>query len=262
MKRPLILLILLTLFSFSKLSAECVLVPLSLQERVNASTLIVEGIVQSKSCHWNSDQTMIYTKNSFQISKIFKGSQLISNYTIDVITMGGVIGDKAVKVEPELELETGDIGILMLVQKNGEWVPESGPQGFIKIDKHTIEASDVFNTYAAFSIQPLILSYTKQNIVTINAQLTNVSINSKRAAPSISSISPKTVNAGTSSVLTIKGTNFNSVIDTSSVQFKNDFVTTGCFNGAFVEMDGYLFYPDSSNVRNSDLNSLTSYTST
>jgi PKD repeat protein len=221
MKRPLNLLLLLTLFSFSKLYSECVLVPLSLQERVNASTLIVEGIVQSKSCHWNSDQTMIYTKNTFQISKIFKGSQLISNYTIDVITMGGTIGTKAVKVEPELELESGDIGILMLVQKNGEWVPESGPQGFVKIDKHTTESSDVFNTYTAYSIQPLIVSYTKQNIVTINAQLTNVTINSKRAAPTISSISPKTINAGTSSVLTIKGTNFNATIDTSSVQFKN-----------------------------------------
>ena len=97
MKRPLNLLILLTLFSFSKLYSECVLLPLSLQERVNASTLIVEGIVQSKSCHWNSDQTMIFTKNKVQISKIFKGSGLISQYTIDVITMGGMIGNKAVK---------------------------------------------------------------------------------------------------------------------------------------------------------------------
>jgi PKD repeat protein len=221
MKRPLNLLILLTLFSFTKLYSECVLVPLSLQERVNASTLIVEGIVQSKTCHWNSDQTMIYTKNKVQISKIFKGSGLISQYTIDVITMGGVIGNKAVKAEPELELETGEIGILLLIQKNGEWVAESGPQGFIRIDKHTAESSDVFNTYSAYAIQPMIVSYTKQTIVTVNAQLTNVTINSKRAAPSISSISPTTINAGTSSVLTIKGSNFNSTIDTSSVQFKN-----------------------------------------
>ena len=221
MKRPLNLLILLTLFSFSKLYSECVLLALSLQERVNASTLIVEGIVQSKSCHWNSDQTMIFTKNKVQISKIFKGSGLISQYTIDVITMGGVIGNKAVKAEPELELETGEIGILLLIQKNGEWVAESGPQGFIRIDKHTAESSDVFNTYSAYAIQPMIVSYTKQTILTVNAQLTNVTINSKRAAPSISSISPTTINAGTSSVLTIKGTNFNSTIDTSSVQFKN-----------------------------------------
>lgn len=221
MKRPLNLLILLTLFSFSKLYSECVVVPLSLDERVNASSLIVEGIVQSKSCYWNSDKTMIYTKNTFQISKIFKGAQLITNYTIDVVTLGGTIGDKAVKVEPELELESGEIGILMLVQKNGEWVAESGPQGFIRIDKHTAESSDIFNTYQAYAIQPMIVSITKLNIQTVNGQLTNVYVSSKRAAPSISSISPTTINAGTSSVLTIKGTNFNSTIDTSSVQFKN-----------------------------------------
>lgn len=41
-----------------------------------------------------------------------------------------------------------------------------------------------------------------------------------------------------------------------------DFVTTGNPNGAWVEMDGFLFYTDGTNVRNSDLNSLTSYTST
>ena len=42
-----------------------------------------------------------------------------------------------------------------------------------------------------------------------------------------------------------------------------DFVTTGTYIGAFVEMDGYLFYPtDDGNIRNSDLNSVTSYTST
>ena len=42
-----------------------------------------------------------------------------------------------------------------------------------------------------------------------------------------------------------------------------DFVTTGTYIGAFAEMDGYLFYPvDSGTLRNSDLNSVTAYTST
>ena len=38
------------------------------------------------------------------------------------------------------------------------------------------------------------------------------------------------------------------------------FLTTGNPNGAFVEMDGYLFYTDATSVLNSDLNSITSYT--
>lgn len=43
----------------------------------------------------------------------------------------------------------------------------------------------------------------------------------------------------------------------------SDFVTTGTFISGFVQMDGYLFYTtDDGNIRNSDLNSITSYTST
>lgn len=43
----------------------------------------------------------------------------------------------------------------------------------------------------------------------------------------------------------------------------SDFITTGTYISAFAEMDGYLFYTtDDGNLRNSDLNSVTSYTST
>lgn len=221
MKRSLTLLVLSILATFPKLHSECVLVPLSLEERVNASTLIVEASVVSKTCAWNSDKTMIHTVNSLMISKILKGSNVFNASSIDVVTLGGLIGDKAVKVEPELELEIGDIGIFMLVVKNGQWVSESGPQGFIKIDKHTAEATDVFNTYPAFTIQSKITAISGTTVINVNSNLTNVNISSKRAAPTITSISPSTINAGTSSILTIKGTNFNSIIDTSSVQFKN-----------------------------------------
>ncbi len=41
-----------------------------------------------------------------------------------------------------------------------------------------------------------------------------------------------------------------------------NFVTTGTYIGAFAQMDGYLFYPDDSGyMNNSDLNSVSSYTS-
>jgi hypothetical protein len=43
----------------------------------------------------------------------------------------------------------------------------------------------------------------------------------------------------------------------------SDFITTGTYISGFVEMDGYLFYStDDGNIRNSDLNSVSSYTST
>lgn len=211
----------LIFFNLNNLKSECVLVPLSLENRVNPSTLIVEAKVNSQISYWNADHSMIFTSHELLLSSVFKGSELLNANKINIITLGGQVGDKAVKVEPELELELGDIGVFLLVQKDGEWVSESGPQGFIKIDKYTAVASDIFHTYAAFSIQNKIKSLTGLPNIDINSIITKVTINNKRATPSISSISPKTISAGTSSVLTIKGLNFKPSIDTSSVQFKN-----------------------------------------
>ncbi|MCC6818223.1 MAG: T9SS type A sorting domain-containing protein [Bacteroidia bacterium] len=221
MKKIFTSLSLFLIFSTSYLYSQCALVPLTLNERVNAATVIIEGAVNAKRAYWDNNGSMILTANSISISKVFKGNQLLSGNTLDIITLGGQVGDKAVKVEPELELEIGDIGIFMLIKKDGIWVAESGPQGFISIDKHTANASDVFNHYPPFTIQSDIIGLVGQSPVNINPSITAVTISSKRASPTISSISPTTINAGTSSILTIKGSNFNSLIDTSSVQFKN-----------------------------------------
>ncbi len=206
---------------FTQLKAQCVMVPLTLAERVNASTLIVEGQVSGLNSYWNTEKNMIYTANAINVSKVYKGAQLLPANQFNIITLGGNIGTQAIKVEPELELEYGDIGIFLLVQKNGEWVAESGPQGFIKIDKIDGTASDVFNQYAKFSIYTKIENLVGNKAIDINAALTKISISSKRASPTITSIMPKTISAGTTSTLTIKGTNFKTTRDTSSVQFKN-----------------------------------------
>lgn len=219
MKKILTILLAVLLSCQFNLFANCVLVPLSLKERVDASTLIIEGAVSAKRAYWNQEGNMILTDNTVKISRIYKGS--FTGSSLEVMTLGGVVGDKAVKVSPELELEIGDIGIFMLIYKDGHWVAESGPQGFINIDKHTAIASDVFNTYPPFTIQSDVIGLSGQNPVLVNPSLTDISISTKRAAPSISSISPSTISAGTSSILTIKGSNFNAAMDTSSVQFKN-----------------------------------------
>lgn len=221
MKKILTGLTLLFLLTSFNLYSECVLVPLSLKERVDASTLIVEGVVSSKNAQWNAGKTMISTINTINIAKIYKGAQLVNGNSVDLITRGGQVGNQAIKVDPELELELGSVGIFMLVRKNGEWVSESGPQGFIAIDKHTGIANDVFNTYPAFTIQGNLIGLIGHSPVSVNPSLTTITISSKRAAPTITSISPKTLTAGTNSILTIKGTNFNALRDTSSVQFKN-----------------------------------------
>ena len=77
-----------------------------------------------------------------------------------------------------------------------------------------------------------------------------------------------TVDSGTQITLTANAT---SGAGTSTTLTKEpiakildaDFITTGTYISAFAEMDGYLFYTtDDGNLRNSDLNSVTAYTST
>ena len=214
-------LILLLCFLFTKVKSECVIVPLSLSERVSASTLIAEGKVINIRSYWNADKTMIYTANTIAVSKVYKGMSLLFSGTLEIITLGGAVNDKAIKVEPELELAMGEIGVFLLIQKDGQWVAESGPQGFIKVDKTDASASDIFNQYPPFTIYSTIEGLTKQKAIDVNGNITKIVFSAKRAAVTISSISPKTINAGTTSTLTIKGTNFKSTIDTSSVMFKN-----------------------------------------
>jgi hypothetical protein len=99
------------------LFSQCVLVPLDLKQRVNASELIIEGMVVSKQSYWNSEKTMIYTSNTIQLSRVYKGAELINNASqLNVITLGGTVGLNALKVSPELSLEIGEIGVFMLVQ--------------------------------------------------------------------------------------------------------------------------------------------------
>lgn len=205
----------------SKTQAQCVIVPISLQDRVNQASLIVEAQVANKTTEWNQDGSLIITKNQLNISKIYKGAELINGSSINLTTLGGTIGLKSLKVSPELELESGAIGIFLLIQKDGEWVSESGEQGFIEIDKHTAKATDIFNLYPAFSIQNTIESLTKTKVILINEWLTKIQISAKRAAPTITSFTPTTITSGTSSILTIKGTNFKTLRDTNSVQFAN-----------------------------------------
>ncbi|MDP2174370.1 MAG: T9SS type A sorting domain-containing protein [Bacteroidota bacterium] len=209
----------LTIFSFV-VKSQCTMVPISLAERIDNSTVIVEAQVVEKTCFWNENQTMIYTANQLSVSQIFKGPEHIEFNDLKLITLGGTINLNSLKVHPELELEKGDIGIFLLVKKDGYWMTEGGQQGFIKIDKHTGIASDVYHIYPKFSIQKSISKIVGVEPTIINFN-TKINISSKRASPTLSSFSPTTITSGTSSILTIKGSNFKTTRDTSSVQFKD-----------------------------------------
>ena len=74
------------LFFVQHLTAQS-LYKIGFDEKVHSSSLIVEGKIVSQVSFWNAARTMIFTRNSVEVSKIFKGD--ITDSIIEVITVGG-----------------------------------------------------------------------------------------------------------------------------------------------------------------------------
>src|SRR5436853_976871 len=115
-------------------SAQCLLYEVPLSERVQKAEAVFEGKVIAKKSFWNKQHTYIYTANTVEVYKIFKG-----NFTADkteIITPGGVVGNKAVVAEPALKMSTGETGIFFATVNNMNlpvtgtvMKPVAGPQG-------------------------------------------------------------------------------------------------------------------------------------
>lgn len=212
-------------------SAQCLMYPVLLSQRVPQSALIVEGRVISKNCFWNSEHNKIYTSNLVDVYKTFKN---LSGPYIEVITEGGIVGTSKHVFEPTLELEVGQVGVFTLNTGNqpsqfGKPVYEAyaSAQGFIKYDVANDVAVEPFNTYqnASTSLYNTITQYTGLNytqIKPVNPFQAAVSHgNTVQNVAAITSFSPTTITAGTFSVLTINGSGFGSVATASLVGFKN-----------------------------------------
>ena len=189
-------------------------VPLNIQ--VEASTQIVEGKVISKKSYWDTNRKNIYTVNTVEVYKVFKGD-LVN--TIDVITYGGSVGLDAQIVTPSLKLNKNDVGIFILKGNtinvpvvNNDYLVYSDLQGFYK-----------YNTFKNLVINPYnvksgiddfygdIEALTGANFKIVTAYDVNKTVRNaqtRNRLTNISNFSPTTVTAGTESVLTINGTGF------------------------------------------------------
>ena len=148
----------LTIFLFYFANAQCLMRPISLNDRANASSLIVEGKVISKHSSWNSLHNMIYTTNTVEVYKIFKGN--VTTTSVEIITAGGIVGLDKIVADPSLHLNIGDVVVFTcenLSHIKGNVASMSGlpqyeayasAQGFVKYDLNTQTASDVFTKYA------------------------------------------------------------------------------------------------------------------
>ena len=229
--RKLLLTCIVIVASIFQASAQCLMYPVLLSQRVPQSSFIVEGKVINQQCFWNTNHDKIYTSNLIEVYKTFKNT--VSPY-IEIITEGGIVGMSKHVFEPTLELEIGQVGVFTLNTNNqpsqfGKQVYEAyaSTQGFIKYDIASDLASEPFNNYpnASTSLYNTItqLTGTSYNqIKPINPfQQTAQNVNTLQNVAAITSFTPTTITAGTFSVLTINGSGFGATSTPSLITFKN-----------------------------------------
>ncbi|WP_161889428.1 T9SS type A sorting domain-containing protein [Pontibacter russatus] len=238
--KPLLLLFTFLFLAFHTRAAENPhMVPLTLAERVQAAGMVVEGEVVSQQAFWDARHENIYTSNIIRVYKSFKGGT--ESQLVELITEGGSIGLKKHVFSSALQLKPGQQGIFFLAPQQalqrtpGSQHPSTkaygSQQGFVQYRIPENKATGVFETYE--SVQALYQRLTEQTgqryrTLTPNTRLEAGLSAAKQQqaqagaqAPSISSFSPITTNAGTGVVLTINGSGFGSTRGKGAVEFKN-----------------------------------------
>ncbi|MBI3521210.1 MAG: PKD domain-containing protein [Bacteroidetes bacterium] len=221
----------LTFIALFQASAQCLMYPVLLSQRIPQSASVIEGKVINQQSFWNANHDKIYTSNLIEVYKTFKNT--VSPY-IEIVTEGGIVGTSKHVFEPTLELSVGDVGVFTLNQNNqpsqfGKQVYEAyaSAQGFIKYDISADIASEPFNNYqnASSTLYNTITQYTGSNYSVIKSvnpfQQTANQVNTVQNVAAITSFTPTTITAGTFSVLTINGSGFGTVSTPSLVTFKN-----------------------------------------
>ncbi|MEO8435696.1 MAG: matrixin family metalloprotease [Pyrinomonadaceae bacterium] len=215
----------------------CMLAPVSPDQRIAASGLIVEGDVIAQKSFWDSRHQNIYTANLVNVYKVFKGR--VSGGQIEVITEGGTVGDQKQVTTPALELSTGEMGVFFCESSKivdplkrtsaPGYMAYGSPQGFIRYRLSDGTASEPFKNYTGIE------SDVYNSIRAITGAAPREVAENKRLAgshkaggglfpnvvPTISSFTPTTITAGTDQVVTITGTGFGVVQGTGFVEFKN-----------------------------------------
>lgn len=194
--------------------AQCLLLPTSIDQRVDEASIVLEGTIKGKSTFRGEKVNLIYTNYEIEVFRIFKGE--ISSATIEMVSAGGILGDEMTVATPSFKGDVGQSGVFMLRKYRGNVIDNSRPNLLIGVAENASiinyhpnqnSSKDVFGE--SFDTREIlyqrIAGITHQNELVKNfpsAQKGTVLV------PSITSFTPTTVTAGTESLLTITGTGF------------------------------------------------------
>ncbi|WP_181307316.1 IPT/TIG domain-containing protein [Rufibacter sp. XAAS-G3-1] len=212
----------------------CLLIPLSLEERIQTAEVVVEGKVVSQRSFWDEKHQNIYTANQVEIYKVFKGTP--TSTTVEIITEGGRVGLDIHVYSATLQLKKQQQGIFFLQPSKAKaplarYTVFGSLQGFIRYQLSEGTAKDPFAKYSSIPLQLYgsleRLSGASLRRVKANPEL-EVALkpeiptpNQRRLIPLISSFSPASLRAGTGDVLTINGSNFGNTRGEGYVEFRN-----------------------------------------
>ncbi|WP_192822650.1 T9SS type A sorting domain-containing protein [Rufibacter sp. LB8] len=210
----------------------CSLLPLSLEDRAQAATAIVEGKVTSQRSFWDSRHENIYTASQVTVYKVFKGANVPQN--VEIITEGGQVDLDLHVYSATLMLKDQQHGVFFLQphRKNQRsYAVFASLQGFIEYRLPQGSARDPFTAYPTITghVYPALQRLTGATYRTLR---TNPDIEAlskpktqnaalRRAIPAIINFTPLSLRAGTGDVLTINGTNFGLTRGNGFVEFPN-----------------------------------------
>ena len=210
--------------------SQCMITPVTLQDRINNATVVVDATAIQQNSYWNNSNDFIYTSTTLSISAVYKGA--VQGSQIALITEGGIVGNIMIKSEPSLNIKPGQNGIFFLIPHNqpsgsklsGMFEGYALSQSFILFDETSNTATGPFENYSDINaLRNQIINATGgvQRISSIAPQPMHPSVNKIMIPPTIASIVPATTTAGTFSIITINGNNFGAtyVNGTSNVEF-------------------------------------------
>jgi hypothetical protein len=132
------------------------------QKRTESASYVFEGKVVEQYSFWDDDSLNIYTANVVKLSRTFKGQ--IQGDLVEVVTLGGIVGDRFSFVTHTLSLRLGDEGVFFCepspVTKSATGTGNPNPAmqakhselGFIKFAEpgRSPKAFDRYGTYQLF----------------------------------------------------------------------------------------------------------------
>lgn len=118
-------------------------IPLSIEELISHSQLVVRGTVLSKSCQRDTEGR-IYTKVELQISEVWKGSH--SGTRLTVVHGGGTLGEDRVHVQGQVDYRIGQDAVVFMVRNpRGEAVTLAMAQGKFDVWKNDLKGEFLAN---------------------------------------------------------------------------------------------------------------------